>query len=81
MQQFLEAGPGGHCGHPAVVVVEEARRFATELAKIRLIAEIRMMGTAQCRTVHAIHKLAQVCDVIQQQTTLQVFQAKCRSVT
>jgi len=64
-QQFLEAGPDGHFGHPAVIVVEEARRFATEFAKIRLIAGTWMMGTAQCRTVHAIHKLAQVCGFLQ----------------
>jgi len=38
MLQCQEAGLGGHFGHPAVVRVEEGRRFATEPAKICLIA-------------------------------------------
>ena len=61
--QSLEAGPDGRCGHPAVIVVEEGPRFDAEPAKIHLIAWTQTMISALCRTVHAIHKLAQVCAV------------------
>jgi len=59
MSQCPEAGLDGHSGHPAVVVVEEDRRFAAEPAKMSLIAQM-MTVMAQFRTSRAIRKLAQV---------------------
>jgi len=59
MSQCPEAGPDGHCGHPAVAVVEEDRRFAAEPAKNIMIAWM-LMVMVQFRTGRATCKLAQV---------------------